>query len=153
MSIPKRKLLMDSFFISQFDYYPLVWMCHSRLMNNKVNRLHEKCLCIVYSDKTSSFEELLDKDRSVIIHKINIHVLAIEMFKVYRKLSSNIVTETFRAHWNNDNLRHSSFFFYTLRLYCLSRSESLSNFGPRTWDLVTNTLKELDDVNSSKTKI
>ena len=37
MSIPKRKLLMNSFFISQFNYCPLVWMCHSRLMNNKIN--------------------------------------------------------------------------------------------------------------------
>ena len=37
MSIPKRRLLMNSFFISQFNYCPLVWMCHSRLMNNKIN--------------------------------------------------------------------------------------------------------------------
>ena len=28
-SIPKRKLLMNSFFISQFNYFCLVWMCHS----------------------------------------------------------------------------------------------------------------------------
>ena len=69
MSIPKRKLLMNSFFISQFNYCPLVWMCHNGLMNNKINRLHEKCLRIVCSDKTSSFEELLEKDGSVTIHK------------------------------------------------------------------------------------
>ena len=30
-------------------------MCHSRTMNSKNNFLHERCLCIVYSDKTSSF--------------------------------------------------------------------------------------------------
>ena len=47
MSIPKRKLLMNSFFISQFIYCPLVWMCHSLLMNNKIKRLHEKCLRII----------------------------------------------------------------------------------------------------------
>ena len=55
MSIPKRKLLMNSFFISQFNCCPLVWMYHSRLMNNKITRLHEKRLRIVYIDKTSSF--------------------------------------------------------------------------------------------------
>ena len=60
---------MSSFFMSQFNYCPLVWMCHSRLMNNKINRLHEKCLRIVYNDKTSSFVELLDKDGPVTIHK------------------------------------------------------------------------------------
>ena len=37
MSIPKRKLLMNSFFTSQFNYCPLTWMCHSRTMNNKIN--------------------------------------------------------------------------------------------------------------------
>ena len=27
MSIPKRKLLTNSFFTSQFNYYPVTWMC------------------------------------------------------------------------------------------------------------------------------
>ena len=58
MSIPERKFLMNSFFITPFNYCPLVWICHSRLMNNKINRLHEKCLLMVHSDKTSSFEGL-----------------------------------------------------------------------------------------------
>ena len=66
MNILKRKLLMNSFFISQFNYCPLVRMCPSRLMNNKINRLHEKFLNIVYSEKTT-FEELLDKDGFVTI--------------------------------------------------------------------------------------
>ena len=74
---------MNSFFISQFNYCHLVWMCHSRLMNNKINRQHDECLRIVYSDKTFSFEELLDKDEYVTIHTRNLQVLATEMFKVY----------------------------------------------------------------------
>ena len=32
--ICKRKLLMNTFFKAQFSYCPLVWMCHSRSMNN-----------------------------------------------------------------------------------------------------------------------
>ena len=64
-------------------------------MNNEINRLHEKCFRIVYSDKTSFFEELLDKDGSVTIHIRNLQVLATEMFKVYRNLSPNIVAEIF----------------------------------------------------------
>ena len=59
---------MNSFSISQFNCSPLVWMSHSRLMNNEINGLHEKFFRIVYSDKTSSFEELLDKDGYFFIH-------------------------------------------------------------------------------------
>ena len=53
MNLTKRKLLMNSFFTSHFHYCPLVWMCHHRTINNKINRLHEKCLHIVYNDNKS----------------------------------------------------------------------------------------------------
>ena len=43
-------------------------MFHSRFLDNKTNRLHARCLCIVYRDNKSSFEDLLDKDKSVSIH-------------------------------------------------------------------------------------
>ena len=36
----KRKVLMHAFIISQFNYCPLVWMCHNRRINNKINNLH-----------------------------------------------------------------------------------------------------------------
>ena len=55
MNLTKRKLLMNSFFTSQFNYCPLVWMCHNRTINNKINRLHEKCLRVAYNDNKSSF--------------------------------------------------------------------------------------------------
>ena len=32
MSLPKKKLLLNSFFNAQFNYCPLVWMFHSRKM-------------------------------------------------------------------------------------------------------------------------
>ena len=122
-------------------------------MNNKINRLHEKYLIIVYSDKTSSFEQLLENNGSVNIHTRNLQVLVTEMFKVYRNLSPNIVAEIFCTQRNNYNLRHSSFFSIPYVKTVYHGSESLSNLGPRIWDLVSSTLKELDDVKSFKTEI
>ena len=49
-------------------------MFHSRAMNNKINRIHERVLRLVYSDHASSFDELLKKDRSLSIHHRNIQV-------------------------------------------------------------------------------
>ena len=99
MTIPKRNLPMNPFFMSQFSYCYLVWMCHSRLMNNKINRPHEKCRRIVYHCKVhykaSFFEELLDKDGSATIHTKNLQVLATETFNVYKNLSPTIVAEIF----------------------------------------------------------
>ena len=58
MCISKRMLLVNVFFKAQFAYCSLVWMCHSRSVNSKINRLHERCPRIIYSDKTSSFVDL-----------------------------------------------------------------------------------------------
>ena len=44
MGIAKKRILMNAFFTSHFSYSPLVWMCHSRTNNSKMNRLHERCL-------------------------------------------------------------------------------------------------------------
>ena len=75
-NLSKRKILMNAFFNSQFSYCPLIWMCHSRIINKKISRLHETCLKIIYCDKQSSFEELLEKESSVSVHKRNIQILA-----------------------------------------------------------------------------
>ena len=57
-------------------------MCCNRSLNNKIDRLHELSLRIIFSDKTLDFSELLEKDGSVSIHYQNIRQLATEMFKV-----------------------------------------------------------------------
>ena len=79
IDLEKRCILMNSFFTSQFNYCPFVWMFHSRTMNNKINHLHERFLRIVYS---VLFERLIERDKFVQIHIRNLQILAIEIFKV-----------------------------------------------------------------------
>ena len=75
MNFAKRRLLVNAFFYSQFNYCQLVWMCHNRTNNNKVNCLNERCLRLIYNDKKSSFKDVLEKDRSVSIHHRNLRTL------------------------------------------------------------------------------
>ena len=71
----KRRMLMNAFFIFQFNYCSVIWMCHSRALSNKINRLHERCLRIIYNDKISTLKKLPEKDNSVSIHYRNIQAL------------------------------------------------------------------------------
>ena len=41
MTLEQRKVVMKSFIMSQFGYCPLVWMFHSRTLNNRINCIHE----------------------------------------------------------------------------------------------------------------
>ena len=51
---------------------------------------------MIYNDKISNFEELLNKDNSVSIHHNNIHALAIEMYKVADDMSPDLMNEVFK---------------------------------------------------------
>ena len=82
MNITKRKILMNAFFNAQFSYCPLTWMFHSRKLNNKINKLHQRCLRIVHNNNISTHEELLETDNSVSVHFQNVKALAIELYKV-----------------------------------------------------------------------
>ena len=86
---------MNGFFKSQFSYCPLAWMCHSCANNGKINRLHERCLRIIYFDKKSSFETLLEKDCSLSVHNGNLQILDSEIYIMKNDLSPFIVTELF----------------------------------------------------------
>ena len=72
MSQDKLRLLMKASIEFQFSYCPLVWMFHSRTLNNRINRLHERGLRIVYKDYKLTFNELLHKDNSFSIHHMNL---------------------------------------------------------------------------------
>ena len=150
MCISKRKLLMNAFFKAQFSYCPLVWVCHSRSMNNKINRLHERCLRTIYNNKTSSFADLLAKDGSVTIHTRNLQVLATEMFKVHKNMSTELMQGLFCVSnlCTNYNLRNPHHFAIPSINSVYHGSESISNLEPRIWNLVPDRLKELSSISS-----
>ena len=72
-------ILYKAFIESQFKYFPLTWMFHERQINDKIYKLHERVLMVVYNDTVTSFEELLVKDKTFTIHHQNIQSPAIEM--------------------------------------------------------------------------
>ena len=78
----QAQMLMGSFIMPQFRYCPLMWMCHNRKINNQIKKIHERALRLAYNNKSSSFQELLKRDKLVTIHERNIQVLSIEILKV-----------------------------------------------------------------------
>ena len=133
MDSDKLRALMRCFVISQFQYYPLSLMFHSRLLNNKI---HERALRIAYKDYESSFHTLLERDTSVTIHTKSLQNLMIEMFKTKENKNPPFMKELFRERKNTYNLRNNNEFMvrrakkitYAPKLLVLEGS----NFGCRS---------------------
>ena len=141
MNMNQRKLVMRAFISSQFGYCPLVWMFHSRKLNNRINKIHERSLRIVYNDKVSSFEELRFKDNSFTIHERNIQALAIELYKVINGLSPEIMKLVFPL---KANVRYPSENKFETRNVRTVRygTETLAHLGHKIWAIIPNEIKE-----------
>ena len=124
------------------------------MLNNRINRLPERCLRIIYYDKHTSFEELLEKDNSVSIHQKNLQVLTTEMFKIYQETSPEIMQDIFsireQGHYNLRNINN----FIILKVKSVNFGfESIRYLGPKIWDSLPQSLENKESVDSFKTAI
>ena len=149
----KLKIIMKTFIQSQFNYCPLVWMFHSRTLNNKINKLHERALRIVYKDDNLTFQELLDKDNSITIHQRNLQRLATEMYKIKNHLSPLPMLELLTEKINTHDLRNKRCWeTYNVRTVNYG-TETIRYRGPKTWELVPTDIKESKSLTEFKYKI
>ena len=134
MELGKRRMLINAFFNSKFNYCALIWICHSQAINNKIDRLYGQCLRIIYNDKTSTFKKLLEKDNSVSIRYRNIQALAIKIYKVANGMFPEIINEKFQLREKSHySLLNTSKFIIPLIHSVYHSSESVSYLGPKIW--------------------
>ena len=153
MGQDKLRVLMKAFIESQFAYCPLVWMFHSRTLNNRINRLHERALRLVYKNSHLTFEELLRKDNSFTIHRRNLQKLAIEIYKVKNNLAPTLIQDIFQIRDIPYNLRSMNPFVSANVNTVYNGTETISFRGPKTWALVPDEIKNATSLSEFKRKI
>ena len=79
IDLNKRRSLTKAFIASQSSYFPLIWMFHSRNLNNKINGIHERALRLVYQNNLS-FSELPDLDNFATVHQKDLQVFVTEIY-------------------------------------------------------------------------
>ena len=152
MSMGQKRLIMKAFIQSQFGYCPLVWIFHSRELNTRINRIHERALRIVYNDDQSSFNALLDRDKSFTVHERNIQTLAIEMFKVINGLSPEIMKRVFPLKSNPMYCTGQIFKTRNVRSV-YNGLDTLSFLGPKIWLIIPDDIRSCCNITEFKRKI
>ena len=149
-----KKLLINAFFISQFNCYQLIWMCYNRTKNSKKNRFHEKCLFLLEHNKKIYFLDLLEKDSSVLMHHRNLRALITKMYRICNVMTPGIVTKMFALrHQSQYNLRNwSDFNLKNVRTINYG-IKSMRCLGPKTWESISGNIKEVNTIESCKSGI
>ena len=70
-------------------------MFHSRKHRHKIDKIQERALRVAYQDYESSFEVLMEKDRSITVHQRNLQNLMTEMYKTKNGLNPAFMIEIF----------------------------------------------------------
>ena len=149
----KRRNIFKAFAESQFGYCPLIWMFHGRGLNNKINRVQERALRMTYKDKSSTFQELLEKDNSVSTHHTNLQKLAIVIYKVLHSFSQPILNDIFVPVSGSYNFRRNDTLQRQRVNFIRHGTESISFLGPKIWDLVPSDIKLSPSLSIFKRKI
>ena len=142
--------MLKSFIESQFCYAPLVWIFHSRTIEKKINRVHERALRCVYRDDTSSFEDLLLKDGSITVHQRNIQLLAIECYKSLNNFGPSFLKDIFQSIQILTSTRGQPLPRANSKIY---GHDSLDYLSAQLWAILPSELKNVDDLKKFKIEI
>ena len=149
----KLRYLMRAFINSQFQYCPLAWMFHSRKLRHKIDKIQERALRVTYQDYESSFEVLMEKDRSITVHQRNLQNLMTEMYKTKNGLNPAFMREIFCQQESQHNLRNSNDFSLPRIKTVTYGSETIRFRGPQVWATVPQFIKDSASLTEFKNKI
>ena len=145
---------MNAFITFQFSYCPLVWMFHSRTLNNRINKIHERALRLVYKNETFlSFDDLLKRDRSVSIHQKNLQILATEICKTKNDLGPKIMKDTFHFIQKPYNLRNDPELQRRKNRTVYFGTENISSLASKIWELIPSDIRSANSLGVFKEKI
>lgn len=89
---------MKLFTYSELGYCLVVWMNHGRKLKCLINKSYQRALMVVYNDKDTTFDELLN---SVKIYPRNLQVLVTVMRKTKLSIALVIVNNIFQIRESN----------------------------------------------------
>ena len=108
---------------------------------------------IAYNDYITSFEDLLKKDNCFKIHNKNIHLLAIELSKVKKRIANPILCDVLPPRSIDYNLRSQIDFSVSSVNTTHFGLNSLQYFASKVWNMVPLDLKNLSDIGICKSEI
>ena len=104
-------------------------------------------------DNNSSFESLLKKSGTVIIHHGNLQLLAVETFKAHNNLSPSIMSELFEIKDMKYELRNGMNLRLNLPRTSTYGIDSLHNLSANIWTHVLLEIKQCKSLNLFKQNI
>ena len=94
----EKMVLMKSFLLSNFNYYPLVSHFCSKTDTDRMERIQNRALRMVLDDCESDYKTLLQNANMSTLQIVRIKTLAIEIFKTFHSLNPIYMNKMFQTN-------------------------------------------------------
>ena len=128
-----KKILIKSYFMANFNYYPLVWIFSSASSPKKIENLQKRALRFLYNDYEISYEELLLKSDRATMNVNRLRVLCTEIYKTINNLNHNFLRDLFSLREASRLVREKYMLNLNIPVHNQVNfgSKSLRAFGPK----------------------
>ena len=154
MKFNTKRVLINSYIISNFDYCPLVWILSSAKSLNKIESLQKRALRFLYNDYSISYEDLFEKAGKVKMNINRLRNLSVEIYKTINKLNPEFMNNIFKVKENKRLVREQ----YKLNLetpewnQVTSGAKLLKLYGPKVWNSLPFHIKTSENLIQSLIK-
>ena len=148
LNFKEKKTLINSYFYSNFNYCPLVWMFSSAKSLNKVESLQKRALRFLYEDYVSSYEELLQKAGKEAMKGNRLRSLCIGIFISINNTNPMYMNEIFKLRKTSRTVLSN----YKLNLDVPTINQvsfgdkSLRYYGSKIWNLLPFHIKPFENL-------
>ena len=145
-----KKLAVNSFVISNFNYCPLVWHFSSYKSVNMIESIQKRALRFLSNDPSSNYQTLLENSDLCPLKVNRLRSLCLEIFKTLNGINPGYMKDIFKM----PNTRRSERLKFNLESNTYNQvtfgKNSLATLGPILWNSLPNQIKALNNINTFK---
>ena len=143
-----KKILIESFIMSNFNYCPLVWLFCSAESVRKQEKVQERALRFLFDNYEYDYEHLLVLANKPSIEVRKLRLLSIEIFKTIHDLNPSFMKEIFTLNTREGASRNR----LVVKTQTSKRygTETLRSLGPKIWNSLPSEIKNCESLPSFK---
>ena len=128
------KIIYNSYVASNFNYCPLVWHFCGATNSNKIEKIQERCLRMIYKDYESSYHRLLGMANTATLVISRLRILILVVFKSIRQLNPKCISDLFEVKSLGYSLRNHVKVLQPKRRTTTYGLRTVSYTGAKLWN-------------------
>ena len=129
-----KVIIYNSFIRSNFEYCPLVWHFCGKTNNNKLEKINERALRILYKDYESTYRDLLQYGNTSSILESRNRNITLEVLKCIKGISPPCLRALFELKQFSYSFRNSVKLVQPMKKTSTYGLRSLSYLGAKLWN-------------------